>query len=91
MPSSWNCSRVPTAPWAPIIHSNCAVTSCGRLPTTASKLGAGQPLTQAQGIEQLGAGLADGHRPLRGLCEGLRQAAVVDGQRVLGGAGMGQA
>ncbi|MNC49631.1 hypothetical protein D3C75_988220 [compost metagenome] len=39
MPSSSNCSRVATAPWAPTIHSNCTVTSCGRLPTTASKLG----------------------------------------------------
>ncbi|MNE45665.1 hypothetical protein D3C80_1399620 [compost metagenome] len=50
-----------------------------------------QRVAQAQCIEDLGAGLADGDRTLRGVGEGLGHAAVVDRERVVGGSGLGQA
>ncbi|MNR27949.1 hypothetical protein D3C85_1452470 [compost metagenome] len=53
--------------------------------------GGRQFVAQPQRVEHLGTGLANGDRALRRLGEGLRLAAVVDCQRVVGGSSLGQA
>ncbi|MNP29945.1 hypothetical protein D3C76_1229950 [compost metagenome] len=49
-----------------------------------------QFVAQSQGEEHLGAGLADGHRPGRGVGEGQRAAAVLDCKRVMSRGGTGE-